>query len=658
MQLFWLVTLLIAGCVQSVFLRGPSATFDTKVKHLLQDIEESVSKAGQDEEMVWATLFTYEGQLGTSLKREIATMSQTLKSLIAMDATYTADLRSSHAKYSNLNATAHDSNRKAEQYEVGNAATRNRYDSLQDNSRMLIALLKHAMLSPHGRLVTPELPDANGEPARVYAAIRRLLRTNTTMIHAYPDVFAAFLTLPEGESNFPPVHMTQTLLKRTIAALSELKESLHVVESQALLQMSSLHRHYEEDAVTAGARAEAQHGVEAENEEKAAELTFSIKFTSAVLKIDKRFDEVVTLHMKSNADLIYAMRDLRQAQLKLLHDITDVFSAPGFLSFIEAGAETFAPLGQLAVQAESAIHNHGDTHAILMQVKNMLDNAEPISINSVRDTLEEIKGVLRSIETDQSKYAEVKRRCDSQEFHAKEQEESLNANFALMSAAQDHSQKAIRAAQNNIKGIAKKAEALKNTSLDFTRVSLEAIRSLQAQSKDRQTILAAVQKAIEVAVPIGAAANEIHESSGDLGTATDRRMSTVQLMQTLLTDIAAQEEKEKAYRNQQDLFQTEFSNYVQEYTQLLEERRRHYESSLGVLQLHVSEVSNDMQVQQQTLSSGREFREESAHLCGDVLNFYDKHSKMHAELSTSLRAILPSMPIVLSDGAIASSNSD
>ena len=36
------------------------------------------------------------------------------------------------------------------------------------------------------------------------------------------------------------------------------------------------------------------------------------------------------------------------------------------------------------------------------------------------------------------------------------------------------------------------------------------------------------------------------------------------------------------------------------------QRRRHYESTLGVLELHVSELASDLLAQQQTLSTGHE----------------------------------------------------
>merc|ERR1719253_1953809 len=126
--------------------------------------------------------------------------------------------------------------------------------------------------------------------------------------------------------------MTQPLLSDTIAALAAVKQRLTGMKSEALLQFDSLHRRYEKEAVFAGANAQAQQGLEAENEQKAQELLFSIKFTNSVLKMDDEFHKLVAGHVKSNADLIYAIRDLRQAQLKILRDLTGILSAEGSIS--------------------------------------------------------------------------------------------------------------------------------------------------------------------------------------------------------------------------------------------------------------------------------------------------------------------------------------
>jgi len=613
---------------------GPAEKPAEKVRRLVLDIEESIRKAGEDAEMVFATLYTYDGQLETSLKREVGTLNQTLSKLEAMQKMYTSDLNKTHTKLEHLGATAQGSQVMATKYLAGTAQTRGRFDSLEDNVKMLIALLKSAGVTPQGKLVTPETPDANGEPARVYAAIRRLLGANSVLKSKYPSVYDAFLSQSKASmAKHAPVRMTQPLLEDTIDALTTVRQRLFGMKSEALLQFDSLHRRFEKEAVFAGANAQAQAGLEAENEQKAQELMFSIKFTTSVLKIDQRFYNSVSAHVKNNADLIYAIRDLRQAQLKILRDLTGILGAEGAiasgsLSFLETASQTHShksshtssagesqeTVAGLQNEIETTIRDKGDTHAILMRIKGMLDDTQPIDASSVRSTMMEMENVLRSVEEDQSKFDEAKRGCESQKFHANEEEQSLKANLALMSAARDHAEKAIKAAQTNVKGIEKKDQALQKSSKDFSRISAQALKSLEGQSHDRQTIMMAVKKAAEV-----------------VGPTLPAGVSTVELMQSLLQDLQAQEAKENLYRSQQDLFRTEFLHYVQDYGQLLGERRRHYESTLGVLELHVSELASDLLAQQQTLSTGSELRKQSTGLCESVLKFYEKHTKQRAQ---------------------------
>lgn len=617
-----------------------------KVRHLVLDIEESVRKAGEDAEMVFATLYTYDGQLQGSLKKEIATLSQTLTKLTAMQKMYSVDMNKSHAKLQHLGASAQGSQVMASKYQAGTVATRGKFDSLEGNVKMLIALLKSAGVTEKGRLVTPEVPDANGEPVRVYSAIRRLLGANAALRTRYPTVYAAFLPRPvkAAAGKHQLVQMTQPLLQDTISALTDVRHLLFGMRSEALLQFDSLHRRYEKEAVGTSAQAQAQQGLEAENEQKAQELTFSIKFTNSVLKIDQKFLESVSAHVKNNADLIYAVRDLRQAQLKILRDLTGILSAEGAaasqpLAFLQTSSEQ--KLGSVAMQTEieSTIANGGDTHDILMKIKGMLDESQPIDATSVRSTMVEMQNVLRSVEEDQAKSEEARRGCESQKAHASMEEQGLKANLALMSAARDHATKAIKAAQTNVAGIEKKDDALKKSSKDFSHISAQAIKSLEGQSHDRQTIMMAVKKAAEV-----------------VGPTLPAGVSTMELMQSLLQDLQSQEAKERVYRAQQDKFRAEFLQYVQDYAQLLGERKRHYESTLGVLELHVSELASDLLAQQQTLGTSAELQHQSDGLCESVMKFYEKHTKQRAELSKTLRSILPNMPTVLTNGAIANTD--
>merc|ERR1719262_909608 len=119
-----------AATVYGAQLRGPTPAAPAihsaekpaaKVRHLVLDIEESIRKAGEDAEMVFATLYTYDGQLENSLKREMGTLNQTLVKLLKMQEMYSADLNKTHTQLEHLGATAQGSQVMASKYQAGTA---------------------------------------------------------------------------------------------------------------------------------------------------------------------------------------------------------------------------------------------------------------------------------------------------------------------------------------------------------------------------------------------------------------------------------------------------------------------------------------------------------------------------------------------------------
>jgi C-terminal processing protease CtpA/Prc len=373
-----------------VFLRSRSSTpFHNpveKVKRLVLDIEESVRKSGEDSDSVFSTLQSYDKQLDNSLEQELGMLNQTLVRLLKMQTTYSMDMKSKNARSAHLRTAAKASEQMATHYEAGTADTRTGFDSLEDRTDMLVSVLRTAGVSPQGRLVTPEKPDSAGEPQLILSAIRRVLSSNPGLRFSHPEVFAAFLpsvanATAEPQELYPVVEMTPNLLQATIDTLVEIKGRLRSTKSQTLLQFGALHREFEQDALLNMAESNAQQGLEAENEQKAQEVTFSIKFTKAVIDMDQKFRQSVTDHVRSTSDLVYQIRDLREAQLKILHDVSIALNAQGAssmegLSFLETTLDRSQPqdgFAALQSEVEAVTRNHGDTHDLLMQVKDMLE---------------------------------------------------------------------------------------------------------------------------------------------------------------------------------------------------------------------------------------------------------------------------------------------
>merc|ERR1719491_14948 len=118
-------------------------------------------------------------------------------------------------------------------------------------------------------------------------------------------------------------------------------------------------------------------------------------------------------------------------------------------------------VSNLQTEIESTISKKGNTHAILMRIKAALENRiNPVEAPKVQTVLTEMENSLRSMEDDRVKMNEAKRGCESQIFHAKQEEQCLKANVALMSTAFNHPKAAIRASKANIDDISRKSNAL------------------------------------------------------------------------------------------------------------------------------------------------------------------------------------------------------
>lgn len=383
-------------------------------------------------------------------------------------------------------------------------------------------------------------------------------------------------------------------------------------------------------------------------EQKSAELSMNVHFTASVLKLDQEFMETCQSHSSFSSGLTLASRGLRQSQLRLLFasilangsaaEERSILGKSGAtavqagLSFLETDVHTSSSSSNLdgLSEIETAIGSSGNKHELLMRLKSQFDHVESMKAPSVSQTTTEFEGALHNLEANHSMYEEAKQHCESQKLNAKGQLEALQASIAFMSAAREQAQQAIRGAQASMASVEKKSEALTKSSGYFSKTTHEALKSLDAQSREHETIQIGLLKAAEIVKPA----------------------LTAQLMERVAEDMTAQSLKDKAYRDQQALFEAEFSSYVKDYKLLLGQRRQHLEASLGALELHVSELSTDLSAQKLALDREKDFGQQGVSLCSSVLESYDKHAKTRADLSKALRAIsLP--PAATKEGASA-----
>merc|ERR1719401_3054558 len=131
----------------------------------------------------------------------------------------------------------------------------------------------------------------------------------------------------------------------------------------------------------------------------------------------------------------------------------------------------------------------------------------------------------------------AKEKCESQRSHVANEELGLRSNMALMDMVHNLTQTATQAAKYNLERIVSKTKDLQLTTEEFSKIVSKTTATLEDQSQDRRTIMAAVEKA--------------HEIVGHVG---DGGPAAGALLEQMLKELQAQEAGEKAYRNTEVAF--------------------------------------------------------------------------------------------------------
>lgn len=646
-----------------------------KVKHLLLDIEESSRKAAEDEDLAFASTDTYGQQLQISLQNEIDVLNKTRAKLANAKTKYLSEMTEAQSELHHLGAAVQGSKEIASSYAAGTSKVGAKFDDLLVSVKALTALLENAVITPDGTLITPEEPDAHGQPSKVFAAMRQLLSAHASSLTQYKDVLNAFVpvstTKAQGASMSDfNVKLTPRLLARSVNALRQIDAGLHEKKKQALGQFESRRQKYQSDATATAANLDAQEGVQAENERKANELSFSITFTAAVLSRDRTFLAAVHDHVKEKKTFIDRIGELRSKEANTIKNLVDILEGKYNLADVPSTEKHAEPVVQsheawlwqkhapkvtqlmsflqtdlslrkhsegtsnLQTQIETALRNREDTHDLLMKIKVKLetDSTAALDADNIRDVMSAMQDVLRSLESEQTKAEEAKQKCDGQMYRAKEEEQGLQANVALMSTARDHTNAAIKASKSNLAGIDKKESALQKSENDFRQIQVQSLKTLGDTSRDRATILSALARASEVA---------------EKALPADQAPAIV-LLKQLYKYFEEHEKVGKQYQASEKVFHSAFVQYVEGYVQLLKDRESHYEDALASLELYEDELSSDETAQQDSLDSSQELKREDQALCDSIQQFYDAHTKRRQDMISDLKQVLPKVPEILS----------
>jgi hypothetical protein len=640
---------------------APPADATSRLSRLLADVDESVRKAGQDAELVFAQLYGYDHQLEASLEREIGLLNHTKERLAGLQEKFRSRTSRSASELQRLGSALSRSEKTKDHYQASSTQTGSKFDGLLKNVQGLVNEIREAAASPAGK---------GSLPQKSIEKIRSLLASHGDMQHRFQEVFTMLsVGKPSVDVAKAQKALTPIFLGRVVTALQEIASRLHKRRSGVLLQLQAREQQLSTVAAKAATRSDTARGAQAEGERKAEELAFSVAFTESVLMGDEAFLTKVQEHIKAKNELIDSVRTARKGQLTTLEDLVDLLKgrysasdAPAVdasqddkqaleeaaedaakhaaVSFLQVDADEAKPKGAvsaLQTEIESSLNmrskasRRASTHNILMRVKAALDHVAPIDTDTVRDVVAKMGSALRSVDTESAEADDAQRRCESQRFNAEQEDARLRGSLKLMSASQNHTNAAIQAAQRNLDGIASKAQVLNKSSAQFGKLVNNAVKTLDGQSRDRNMIMAAVRKAQEVAP----------RAAGKAAPATTA------LLSQLLNLLGSQDKGEKAYKKREINLQADLKEYTRGYEQLLSERRLHYERTLSALELYSSELSGDAVSRQAALSDDNELKTEGLDLCSSIIAFYKRHGERRQQLSTALRAVLPKVPDLL-----------
>lgn len=582
----------------------------SSVARLLAEIDQSLRTAQGDSEMAFASLFSYDHQLELSLGREIVSMNKTLGKLAETQAAYRAEIKAATPR-------AHP------KVSLVQMATRQKVSS---RATAVLQVLRSAEVTSDGALLTPEAPESLDDPYKVLTAVRDLLSEAEEIRPDYEDVFAAFTQesdLVGSSAALPEVKMSPALLKRTLLALG-------AIGSRVGAQSSV------EDAAKAASAQTAEaklRGMLAETERAAEELALTADFSRAVMRRDAELRDMVEGSMKRKAEMVEASRLSHQRQLKILRMLQvqrrrrrspPADSSAESPAFLQVKSE---PNEDLLFEIETAIKHKADTHNILLRVKEMLHphTEEGPSAESV---VQDLGSVLKTLGDDQARANAAKRRCAAQKSHASLEAEDHRANLALLDSVQQHSRETVEAAQSNVKRIAAKSKALNASAHTFSKVVSHASKIFQDHSKNRATIIAAVQRAAQV---VGG--------------------EQVQLLKQLGKELQVQERWERRYSADEQQLLAAFLSYIQDYQERLQERNAHYTRSLAALEVFGKEVAGDVSSQSGAVAASQELEKESGDLCAGILKFCENFHERRLKLMDTLKDLLPRLPQLAQTGA-------
>merc|ERR1719201_956102 len=459
MKVFWLLALAVAD-------PGPAA----KVKRLLTDVQETVTKNTADETIVLSALETFHQQLESSLTKEVQALKSTLGTLENAQTDEITQVQSEEKELRQLHDAADGNTAIASNYEEGTKRVADKFGGVLMSMKALIALLKTSVVTPDGVLVTQEEPDQNGGASRVLQAVNRVLSSHRDMVS--PALFSVFCS----NSTMAPA-LTPDLLDSLVKTIGDIEGKVEGKRTVALAQFESKHQKYLADAHLTTAEQEKKQGLMAEGQRHFEEVVYAVDFTKAVVAKDEQMIEQLRTYSAAERKIQGDLKVLHEKQQTTLQNLVDLLSgkfkaiaagdtattpvsaAPASeqtppsqpLSFLQMKSKPEASLVGIRSQIEATLQKQGDTHAILMKIQEVLHGQEGGSpdVSNVREVLSGMQQLLAELKQQKIVDTAARQKCDEQSYRLTEGEAAADASLSLLAAAKDHLHVTKEAAKTN-----------------------------------------------------------------------------------------------------------------------------------------------------------------------------------------------------------------
>lgn len=650
----------------AIFLAGVvnanEATPMDKVQHLLYDVQETVRKNALDASVIDAAYNTFHEQLAASLENEVKALSHTRGALEDAQKVQMTHVADADKELDHLKNAVSGSTEIAGNYEQGGGRVGKKFAQVVRSVEALIALLKVAVVTPDGTLITQEEPDEHGTSSSVIGAVKKILTAHRKLTS--DKLYFAFV-------NSTNVQMTPELLADTVKTLEAIKGELKGKQTDVLTQYEERRQRYLADATLTSAGARKKEGLVAESHRHSEEVQYAVDFTKAVLEKDNAMLVSLGKYGDGERKIRADLATLKSRQAATLQNVIDVISgkyknfgkddgessepAPAFSaqgashmqwlwekhadndktmpSFLQVGQQSSSPGSLVSIRSEieKALKDKQDTHGILLHIQQMLGEGTPDADN-VRHILTNLQSLMKEVETFRPQMATTKEKCQEQLYRLSEAQAAVDSSKSLMASARGHLKETRNAAQSNLAGVGRKLQALSDLLAQAKQVEDQTAKMYKNEAKDRETILLALAKAEKVArenLPV-------EETAG------------VTLLAQLESEFKEITALEKVHRqSQKDLYDT-FDSYIRDYKQLLQDRSMHYDTTLAELQLNYNELDADTEASTDELQTTNELQSMDANYCSKVVSVYDAQKHRQEVLLREMRKVLPKIPDLLS----------